>query len=208
MTTRENINYNALMEGIIKAQDGCKDKKRLLLHACCAPCATACIERLNGVFDLTVLYYNPNIDDAAEYEKRGGELKKLCGALGVELISEEYNPAPFYAAAAGLEDKREGGARCQKCFELRMDYTAAFAKRAGFDYFCTTLTVSPHKNARAVNAACQSAADKYGCEYIPADFKKKGGYFRSCELSLQYGLYRQNYCGCNFARGVCKEKGE
>lgn len=188
------------MEKIISENKKAHKKPTLLLHSCCAPCSSACLERLAGAFDLTVYYYNPNIDGAAEYEKRSGEQERLCAAFGVKVIVENYNPEEFYSAVAGLEDQPEGGKRCEKCFYLRLYKTALYAREKGFDYFSTTLTLSPLKNAELLNEIGNTVAQKSGVRFLPSDFKKRGGYLRSVELSAEYGLYRQNYCGCVFSK--------
>ena len=194
-------NYNLEMEKIISEEyNRDMPRKKLLLHACCAPCATACLERVKDFFDVAVFFYNPNIDCREEYEKRAEELKRLCGIVGTECVTEDYCADEFLYAAQGTEDMPEGGERCARCFKLRLERTATLAAEKGFDYFGTTLTVSPHKNAEQVNAAGFAAAEKYGIKFLPSDFKKKGGYARSVELSRLYGLYRQNYCGCIFSK--------
>lgn len=183
-----------------RTEDKQEEKPRLLLHACCAPCASACIERVKNAFAVTAYFYNPNIDGKEEYDHRAGELERLCKAFGVNAVIESYEPQEFFSAAAGLENAPEGGARCEKCFLLRLNRTAKFAKENGFDYFATTLTLSPLKNAEKLNTAGFSAAENYGVKYLPTDFKKRGGYLRSIELSKELGLYRQNYCGCVFSK--------
>ena len=188
------------MEAEISALGG--TRPRLLLHACCAPCASAVLERLYPHFDVTLFYFNPNTHPEEEYEKRGGELPKLLRAAGMEdvpILWGEYDPDRFFAAAAGLENEPEGGARCEKCFDLRLSGTAEAAKERGFAYFCTTLTVSPHKNAALINAIGEDLAARRGVKWLPADFKKKDGYLRSIRLSREYGLYRQCWCGCTFS---------
>lgn len=202
------INYDAELEKFMRGLESGKsdreeEKPRLLLHACCAPCASVCIERVKNAFDVTAYFYNPNIDGKGEYDLRAGELKRLCEAFGVKTITEDYAPQEFFSAAEGFENAPEGGARCERCFSLRLEKTARFAKEHGFDYFATTLTLSPLKNADKVNAAGFSAEEKIGAKYLPSDFKKRGGYLRSIELSKEFGLYRQNYCGCKFSK---KEK--
>ncbi len=187
------------MEDIIAGLEG---KKRLLLHACCAPCSTAVIERLRPYFDITLYYYNPNIHPLEEYEKRLAALETLSEIAGVPLLSEPQRPEEFFEAARGLESEKEGGARCAACFYLRLFKTAKKAAELGYDMFSTTLTVSPHKNADEVNAAGLAAAKKTGAAYLPGDFKKKDGYKRSTELSREYGLYRQDYCGCCFSADI------
>ncbi len=195
---KERVNYDLLMEEIIKKERQ-SGKKTLLMHACCAPCATECINRVREVFDVTLLFYNPNIDSKEEYDKRANEVVKLCSAYGVPYVIEDYRPNEFYSAAEGVESEPEGGARCLKCFALRLNHTASLAAERGFDYFATTLTVSPHKSAAAVNGAGYEAEKLTGVRFLPADFKKKGGYLSSCNLSRELGLYRQNYCGCRYS---------
>lgn len=177
--------------------------KKMLLHACCAPCSTACLERLAHDFRVTVYFYNPNMDTRAEFEKRADEMKRfLLEAYGdsVGLVVENYDPNEFYDCVCGFEKEPEGGARCEKCFRLRLGRTARYAVDNGFDCFTTTLTVSPHKNAPLINGVGQEAAEETGVEWIFSDFKKAGGFLRSTEISAKYGLYRQNYCGCVFSR--------
>lgn len=177
------------------------DKRpRLLLHSCCGPCSSYVIEYLSRYFDVTVYYYNPNIFPREEYEKRLAEQIRLIERLGGAVLTEsDYDPERFYATAAGLESAPEGGARCTECFRLRLEATAERAALGGFDYFCTTLTVSPHKDAARINAISEELAARYGVPALPADFKKREGYKRSIELSKQFGLYRQDYCGCEFS---------
>ena len=195
-----NVNYDKEMGKILSAIKKAGDKPRLLLHACCAPCSSACLERVKDFFDVTVYYYNPNIDSGEEYYKRAAEQERLCKALGVDIIIENYVPEEFYAVAEGLEDEPEGGARCGKCFYLRLKNTAEKAEEKGFDYFTTTLTLSPLKNAALLNEIGERVAKETGVKWLPSDFKKKGGYQKSIELSKEYGLYRQNYCGCVFSK--------
>jgi len=178
----------------------------LLLHACCAPCASSVLEYLAEFFSVTVLYYNPNTFPPDEYEKRLGELKKLLPLLEtghpVSLICGEYNSDAFYSLVRGSEAEPEGGGRCRLCFELRLEETARTAREGNFDYFTTTLTVSPHKNAALINGIGGAMSEKYDVPYLYSDFKKRGGYGRSIELSNKFGLYRQNYCGCEFSKRV------
>ena len=175
---------------------------RLLLHACCAPCASHVLDYLAPYFDITVFFHNPNIGPAGEFEKRAEEMRRFLGLFphSVGLILPPYEPETFYAAAAGLESAPEGGPRCEKCFRLRLEATAKAAKEGGFDYFATTLTVSPHKNAPLLNRLGAELAARYGVPYLVSDFKKKNGYLHSIQLSREYDLYRQNYCGCVFSR--------
>lgn len=179
--------------------------KKLLLHACCAPCSTTCLERLTADFDVTVYFYNPNMDGVEEYEKRAAEARRFVGDVygdKVGLIIEKYEPSEFYEAARGLENLPEGGARCTECFGLRLNKTAEYARQNGYDCICTTLTVSPYKNVPLLNEIGKRAAQAYGVEWIYSDFKKKNGYLRSIELSKKYDLYRQNYCGCEFSKRI------
>jgi predicted adenine nucleotide alpha hydrolase (AANH) superfamily ATPase len=190
-------NYDRLMEAEIARLAG--EKKRLLLHSCCAPCSTRALELLADAFQLTVYYYNPNIEPRAEYEHRLSEQARLLSAKGIALAEGEWDPAPFLAAARGMEGEPEGGARCFLCYETRLSGAARYAKENGFDYFATTLTVSPHKNAQKLNEIGFRLGEEVGVAFLPTDFKKRGGYQRSVELSREYGLYRQDYCGCRYS---------
>ena len=195
-------NYQRMLENTI-ASIGDRTPS-VLLHACCAPCLSSVLELLSEHFAVTVLYYNPNIYPPEEYEKRLFEIQKLLRLFDagnpVKLICGEYRPEDYYASAKGYESEPEGGARCRLCFELRLEETAKLAREGGFDYFTTTLTVSPHKNAEAINGIGGALSEKYGVPYLFSDFKKRDGYKRSIELSKYYGLYRQNYCGCEFSK--------
>ena len=185
-----------------------KARRRILLHSCCGPCSTACIERLMPDYKVTVFFYNPNITDRDEYEKRKENQIKFIDALNSELPEEdrvvfiegEYLPEDFFDAAKGLEDCPEGGERCTECFKLRLDRTARAALVMGYPVFGTTLTVSPHKNYQLISAIGTELGDIYEIEFIDMDFKKKAGFQRSIELSKKYELYRQNYCGCEFSK--------
>lgn len=176
---------------------------RLLLHACCAPCSSYCLEYLSKYFEITLFYYNPNIYPENEYSKRAAEAERLAASLPAEnkinvkvceFVPEEYNEA-----VRGFESCREGGERCERCFKLRLGKTAAYAKENGFDFFTTTLSISPLKNAALLCSIGEQEGEKAGVKYLPADFKKRGGYLRSVELSREYGLYRQDYCGCTYS---------
>ena len=175
-------------------------KPRVLLHVCCAPCASAVLTRLAPHTSLTLLYYNPNIRPAAEHARRLAELRRLLaemdGMSALTLLAPEMDAAAFDAVAAGHMDEPEGGARCAACFTLRLSYTARLAAAQSFDFFCTTLTVSPHKDAELINTIGEAVGAENGVAWLPADFKKNDGYRRSVALSAQYGLYRQRYCGC------------
>lgn len=197
------------MKDFIKRADeikrGLSDEGRresMLLHSCCGPCSTACIDYLSECFDVTVLFYNPNIAPEEEYDLRASEQARYVRDFtdGVKCEICAYDPWVFYDKVKGLENCEEGGARCEKCFELRLDHCARLAKERGFDWFCTTLTVSPHKNAELINAIGEEVAKKYGVKFFPSDFKKKDGYLKSVRLAKEAGLYRQNYCGCAFSR--------
>ena len=181
--------------------------QKLLLHSCCAPCSSYCLEYLSQYFAITVFYYNPNITLEPEYRHRVEEQKRLIAALNgagvsfpISVIEGDYEPALFLDAVKGLEKEPEGGARCEKCFRLRLAKTAEVAKQEGVDYFTTTLTISPLKNAPLLNAIGEEMACGAGVKWLPTDFKKKNGYKRSVELSAQYDLYRQDYCGCAFSK--------
>lgn len=196
-------NYQLLSDKIIAEVSATNSRPTMLLHACCAPCASYVLEYLAPYFDLAVLFYNPNIYPAEEYERRLGEVRRLIGIMdcGISLIEDEYTPADYVARAAGLESEPEGGLRCVECIGMRIERTATLA--AGkFDYFATTLSISPHKNAELINTLGYAAAEKHGAVWFPADFKKRGGYARSCELCREYDIYRQNYCGCSFAKNA------
>lgn len=179
---------------------------RLLLHSCCAPCSSAVLEQLAQVFEITVLYDNPNIAPTEEYERRAAEQARLLREMPlpreVKLEIAPYDPAPFLELAKGHEDEPEGGERCRACYALRLSRAAAYAKEHGFDWFTTTLSVSPYKHADWLNEIGAALSAQVGVPYLCADFKKRDGYKRSCALSAQYGLYRQDYCGCAFSRAA------
>jgi predicted adenine nucleotide alpha hydrolase (AANH) superfamily ATPase len=173
----------------------------LLLHSCCAPCSSACLERLKDYFSITVFYYNPNIDERAEYEKRKAEQIRFLQETGwANILDCDHDADAFAKIAQGLENEPERGARCYKCYALRLEKTAQTAKEQGFAWFATTLTLSPHKNAEWLNELGEQFGVAYGVDYLYTDFKKKNGYRRSIELSNQYGLYRQNFCGCKYSK--------
>ena len=191
------INYDALM---LRALEGAAEK-RVLLQACCAPCASHCLSELAGKTRVTVYFYNPNLSVREEYEKRRAELLRFIGETGwADALDCAYAPEDFAAVAAGYEDAPEGGARCARCFRLRLEHTAAAARENGYDLFGTTLTLSPLKNADLINRIGFEAGERYGVEYLPSDFKKRGGYQHSLDLSREHCLYRQNYCGCVFSK--------
>ena len=179
--------------------------KRLLLHSCCAPCSSYCLSEVAPAFQTTVFYYNPNLDSREEYEKRKAEqIRFLCETGLAAFLDCDYSPEDFMKAASGYEGEAEGGARCEKCFTLRLSRTAQEAKRGGYDYFGTTLTVSPLKNAALINVIGFALGKEYGVCYLPSDFKKRGGYLKSIELSKVHSLYRQNYCGCIYSKNSAK----
>lgn len=194
-------NYQQHMEQTLAALQG---RPRLLLHSCCGPCSSAVIERLAEHFELTVYYYNPNIYPESEYRRRAEEQARLLERLGLPMIEAEYIPAEF--EKIGMEDEPEGGARCKVCYALRLEKTAQYAKEQGFAWFCSTLSVSPHKNAAWLNELGQAIAHKYGLSWLPNDFKKKNGFLRSLQLSEEYGLYRQSWCGCRWSWQERKEQ--
>ena len=204
-------NYQREMEQIISGW-GPKDRApRLLLHSCCAPCSSYVLEYLSEYFDITVYYYNPNIAPAEEYEARAREQERLIEAMKpagqVRFVAGEYVPEDFYAIAKGHEKDAEGGERCFACYRLRLESAARMAAEGGYDYFTTTLSISPLKNADRLNEIGTELAGICGVPYLVSDFKKKNGYKRSVELSGEYGLYRQDYCGCVFSRAEAAARG-
>ena len=176
--------------------------KKLLLHSCCGPCSTQVIDVLRKDYDITIYYYNPNIDCVEEYEHRLSEQKRFCKEVGISVIEDGYNPEEFLSRVVGLEKEREGGARCSVCFKIRLEKTAKKAKELGVDFFGTTLTVSPHKNAEIINAIGKAVEEKEEIAFLEGNYKKQDGYKKSIEFSKQYNLYRQNYCGCKFAKDM------
>ena len=193
----EKINYQKEMEKIIESFNG--EKKSLLLHSCCAPCSSYVLEYLSKFFDITILFYNPNIYPQSEFEKRLGEEKRLVATAfpEVKIITLEYDENEYLDAVKGYEHLGENSARCYKCYEFRMKKAAELAVK--YDYFTTTLSISPYKHAEWINElGCRIEAET-GTKYLPADFKKKGGYQRSIELCKVYNIYRQDYCGCRFS---------
>lgn len=195
-----SVNFDIFMEKQISGIDTSKNKPTLLLHSCCAPCFTGCIERLTSAFDVTVFYYNPNVDTIKEFELRRDEQMRICNVFGVKFIDEGFNSQDFFSLVKGYENLPEGGDRCSICFRLRLEKTVELAQKKAFEYFATTLTLSPLKNAEKINSIGIELQEKYGVMYLRSDFKKRGGYQRSIELSKAYGLYRQNYCGCVFSK--------
>ena len=198
------INYQKVLEETIQANQEKKKVPTLLLHSCCAPCSSYCLEYLSNLFEITVFYYNPNIYPEEEYEKRTMEQKLLIEKMPtihkVSYLQGPYDKERFYEIAKGYENCREGGERCFLCYEMRLRKTAELAKSLGMDYFTTTLSISPLKNAAKLNEIGGKLAKEYDIPYLYSDFKKKNGYKRSVELSAQYGMYRQYYCGCVFSK--------
>ena len=198
------VNYQKILDQIIEKHEKEGNRPLLLLHACCAPCSSYVLEYLHRYFRILLCYYNPNIYPEAEYRKRVEELKRFVKEAGYEedtlLLEGPYDPERFFAMAKGMEDLPERGERCRACYRLRMEEAAAQAARHHADYFTTTLSISPHKNADWINEIGEELAAGYGVAHLPSDFKKKSGYLRSIELSKKYGLYRQDYCGCIFSR--------
>ena len=198
----QKVNIQALTDEITGSIEKSGEKKTLLLHSCCAPCSSYCLEYLEPYFDITVFFYNPNMDSAEEYERRASELTRFVKESGssAKLIIREFDPKPFYEMAQGLEDVPEGGERCFRCYELRMRAAAEFAAGNGYDYFTTSLSISPLKNSTKINDIGEMLSGIYGVKHLPSDFKKKEGYKRSVELSREYNLYRQDYCGCIYSK--------
>jgi len=197
-------NYTKELERLIQKLQQEGKVPRLLLHACCAPCSSAVLEYLSQYFAITLLYYNPNIAPLEEYQKREAELRRLVSQMKfthpVELLPCQYDGQAFVQAARGLEGEPEGGKRCEVCFRLRLRYAAQEAARLRFDYYTTTLSISPMKNAPLLNQLGEEIGREFGVAHLPSDFKKKDGYKRSVQLSKEYDLYRQDYCGCAFSK--------
>jgi len=207
------MNYQLELDKLInelqkRQTDAAYRVPRLLLHSCCAPCSSYVLEYLSQYFVITLLYYNPNIFPKEEYRKRVEEQKRLIAALPVKypvnFVEGRYRPEEFFAVVKGLENVPEGGERCLECFRLRLEETAKLAATGEYDYYTTTLSISPLKNAQALNEIGQELASVYEVPYLPSDFKKRGGYQRSIELSREYELYRQNFCGCVYSMRDCK----
>ncbi|MVB12255.1 Epoxyqueuosine reductase QueH [Caprobacter fermentans] len=202
------INYRKQMLDVIAGLEG--RVPTLLLHDCCAPCLSSVLEQLAPLFRVTVFFYNPNILPEDEYRKRVAEVKRLLDELPqkypAQFIEGRYNVRQFLEMARGMEQEPEGGERCMGCYRLRLAETAKYARAGGYDFFTTTLTVSPYKNARRLNEIGLELAQKYEVPFLPSDFKKNGGYQRSIELSRTYGLYRQDFCGCPFSKEAARLK--
>lgn len=225
---KQTGNYAKQLERILQELEQAgpqQERPKLLLHSCCAPCSSYVLEYLREYFDITVFYYNPNIDSEQEYVHRREEQKELIRLLNrqveeqdfagmnsgekaglIRVVDGDYEPQRFYQAVRGYEACPEGGERCGHCFSLRLGETAARAAALGYDYFSTTLTISPLKNAARLNEIGEEMAEQYGVRFLPSDFKKKNGYKRSVELSGQFGLYRQDYCGCIYSKREREEQ--
>lgn len=205
------VNYQIEMERELARIEASGRRPRLLLHACCAPCSSYVLEALNRCFDIDVYYYNPNIAPREEFDRRVAELQRLAAQLphenALRVIVGDYDNAAYMALCRGHEDDPEGGARCALCFRMRLEAAAKMAARLGSDYFTTSLTISPLKDAQLLNAIGAEQGRREGISWLYSDFKKKNGYKRSCELSREYGLYRQDYCGCVFSKRE-REKSE
>lgn len=198
------INYQKELDKVINNCVQSNTTPSLLLHACCAPCSSYCLEYLSDYFNITVFYFNPNISLKEEYEYRLNEEKRLISLMSfknpVKIIEGKYDSKSFFDAVRGLESEPEGGKRCEECFKLRLCASAKLAKELRFDFFTTTLTISPLKNADLLNQIGEQIGNKYGVKWLYSDFKKREGYKRSIALSQEYNLYRQNYCGCVFSK--------
>lgn len=198
------MNYQKQLEETIAKHEKAGEVPTLLLHSCCAPCSSYCLEYLSNYFHITVFYYNPNIYPEDEYQKRVEEQQRLIEKLPVKyeikFVQGPFEKERFYEVVKGYEDCPEGSERCFRCYELRLEETAKLAKEMGMDYFTTTLSISPLKNAKKLNEIGELVGEKYGIRHLSSDFKKKNGYKRSVELSEEYGMYRQYYCGCVYSK--------
>lgn len=203
-----NINYQKVLDETINRIGDSRPK--LLLHACCAPCSSYVLEYLSNYFNITLYFYNPNIYPYSEFEFRADELKRLVSEmkLDIKTVVEEYDNESFEKVAKSYGDLPEGLTRCINCYKLRLEKSVKYAKENCFDFVTTTLSISPHKNAAKLNEIGGELAKEYGVEYLFSDFKKKNGYKRSCELSAEYNLYRQNYCGCKYSKMYNEKKAE
>ena len=195
-------NYQLELDKTLKKITAENIRPKLLLHACCAPCSSYVLEYLTNYFDITVFFYNPNISPESEYLHRVSEIKRLISEMcpSVKFIEGRYEPKKFYEMAKGLENEPERGARCVKCYRMRIEESAVIAKQNNFDYFTTTLSISPQKDSHVLNSIGKEISEIYNVPYLYSDFKKKGGYKRSIELSAEFHLYRQNFCGCIYSK--------
>lgn len=207
LNTLQSNNIDKLLKEISKINTLTNSKPTLLIHSCCAPCSSYVLEYLNEYFSITVLYYNPNISPKEEYTQRANEQQRLILEMGlpIELIIEEYNSQPFFEVSKGLEKEPEGGKRCEECFKLRLHKTGEYAKYGNFDFFTTSLSISPHKNHKLLNEIGYEFSKELGVDYLFSNFKKKSGYLRSCQLSKEHDLYRQDFCGCVFSKILAEE---
>ncbi len=196
---KAKINYQIMLDKLIA---GLECRPKLLLHACCAPCSSYCIEYLCRYFDVTIFYYNPNISSKQEFDKRYDEVKRLVREMSVDIdiVCPPYDSEEFLQAVKGYEDCKEGGDRCGICYAIRLKKTCEYAEQNNFDFYCSTLSISPHKDEQRLNQIGAALCKDKRVRHLPNDFKKKGGYLRSIELSKQYNLYRQNFCGCKFSQ--------
>lgn len=199
----DKVNYQLVLDETLREVERQDGVKRLLLHSCCAPCSSYCLEYLSEYFEITVFYYNPNIYPEEEFYFRASEQERFISELEsknkISFIQGEYDKDRFYEIAKGLESEPERGKRCHKCYELRLREAGLLAKKLGFDYFTTTLSISPQKDAAKLNEIGGKLASEIGVSYLFSDFKKKNGYLRSTEISKEHGMYRQNYCGCVYS---------
>ncbi len=199
-------NYQKELDSIIDELQKEGKRPTLLMHACCAPCSSYCVEYLSKFFDITLYFYNPNIESDEEFEKRYAEFKKIVDRFNIKVVKETYNPDEFYSSVKGYEDCKEGGDRCTICYRLRLQKSLEYAEANNYDYFCSTLSISPYKNAEKLNTIGEEISKGSKVKYLINDFKKKGGYLRSTELSKEMDLYRQDYCGCIYSiRDAIKE---
>lgn len=204
------INYQLLLDQELNKIKDLDPPKKLLLHSCCGPCSTYVLQYLSDYFEICVLYYNPNIFPDEEYifrkEEQKDLIEKMPARYGISFVDPGHREEDFYGAIKGLEGEKEGGGRCRVCFDLRLDYAGKYALDHGFDYFTTTLTISPHKNSQILNQIGGEIGEKYGVKYLFSDFKKREGFKRSVELTESYGMYRQDYCGCEFSKNFSKKE--
>lgn len=210
MPQTPKINYQLALDKTLSAITAANTRPSLLLHSCCAPCSSYVLEYLTKYFDITVYYYNPNISPEKEYTHRVDEIKRLISEMcpSVSFIEGKYEPERFYEMAKGLESEPERGARCLKCYRMRLEESAKAALSLGSNYFTTTLSISPQKDSAVLNTIGAELSEKYNIPYLYSDFKKRGGYKRSIELSAEFGLYRQNFCGCIFSKAESERRNQ
>lgn len=205
---KNELNYQKWLSALLADLNEHKIKPKLLLHACCAPCSTHCLMSLNKFFDITILFYNPNIFPSLEYDRRLQELHSFLSKIksNIKVLEFGHNNLDYTSKIKGFENEKEGGKRCELCFYLRLNKTGEIAKEYGFDYFTTSLTISPYKNSQLLNKIGKEMEEKYGVKYLFSDFKKDDGYKKSIILSKQFDLYRQDYCGCIYSKNEHDEK--